>query len=105
MKPILIAGPLFLLAAAAGPCQKPENPGHPGTSSLEGSGTVHQGVGPECPSTWAVVTSDGRTLWPVNDPAFQKDGMKVRFTAQARTDMASICMAGTIVEFVTLRQD
>jgi len=102
MKSFFVAVSLFLLAVAAGPCQGPEKSAD---VALEGSGTIHQGVGPECPSTWAVVTAEGQTLWPVNDPAFQKDGMKVRYTARPRQDMVSTCMAGTIVEFVALRRD
>jgi hypothetical protein len=100
MKDWLVAITLFGLAVAAGPCEGTAKP----RGSLAGEGTIHQGVGPECGTTWAVVTADGRTLWPVNDPAFQKEGLKVRFTARERPDMSSICQAGTIVEFITLEQ-
>ena len=98
MKRFAAAAALFLLAAAAGPCEKPT----PAEGPLGGEGTVHQGVGPECATTWAVVTPDHQTLWPVNDPAFQKEGMRVRYTAKSRPDMMSACQAGTIVEFITL---
>lgn len=64
---------------------------------IDGEGTVHQGVGPECPTVWHVATSKG-LLWPVEDPAFQIEGLRVRFKAR-EVSTASICMAGKTVEF------
>lgn len=87
---------------AAGPCSKTDPVSMPG--ALAGEGVVHLGVGPECPQTWHIATADGRILWPVNDPAFQQEGLRVRFSARERTDLASICMAGTIVDVITIEK-
>ncbi len=89
-----------LLVALAGPCSQTE----PGDRTIEGEGTVHQGVGPECPQTWHISTSDGRMYWPVEDPAFQQEGLRVRFAVRERPDMVSICMAGTIVDVISIRK-
>jgi hypothetical protein len=88
--------------AAAGPCSNTTPVATPGT--LAGEGVVHRGVGPECPETWHIATADGQILWPVNDPAFQQEGLKVRFSARERSDMASICMAGTIVDVISIEK-
>ena len=98
MKLLLLSVPLLL---AAGPCTDAQEPA---AGRLWGEGTVHQGVAPECPNTWNVTTANGDVLWPVSDPAFQQEGLQVRFTAQRRTDVASICMAGTIVDFLTIEK-
>lgn len=97
LRHLLIVLSLALLALANGPCRD-------ATGAIEGEGTIHQGVGPECPSTWHIATADGRMLWPVEDPAFQQDGLRVRFSVRERRDAASICMAGTMVEVVSLRR-
>ena len=94
-----------LVLGAAGPCSQDESvpaSGIPGT--IEGEGTIHQGVGPECPQTWHIATPDGRTLWPVADPAFQVEGLRVRFVARENHDRSSICMAGTIVDVISIRK-
>ena len=97
MKRPLLAASLFLLAVAAGPC------GESTTDTIAGTGTISQGVGPECPNIWHVrPDAGGQILWPVENATFQKEGMQVRFTARARPDKASICMAGTIVDFLTM---
>jgi len=64
---------------------------------IDGEGTVHRGVGPECPTVWHVATAKG-VLWPVEGPAFQIEGLRVRFKAR-EVSTASICMAGKTVEF------
>jgi hypothetical protein len=96
MKRLLVVIPLALMLITSGSCL-------PTDDVIEGEGTIHHGVGPECPGTWRVTSSDGRMLWPVEDPAFQQEGLRVRFTAQARGE-ASICMAGTPVKFVSLQK-
>ncbi|HKQ19284.1 MAG TPA: hypothetical protein VJW75_06005 [Candidatus Eisenbacteria bacterium] len=70
--------------------------------SLAGEGTVHRGVGPECPDEWHIATSKG-ILWPVKDPAFQIEGLRVRFRAR-EVSTASTCMAGQIVEFDSIEK-
>lgn len=99
MKRTLLGASLFLLAVAAGPCGDKTSP-----DLLTGEGTVTQGVGPECPDRWAVRTANGDLLWPVENAAFQKKDLKVRFTARPKMGEMSICMAGTIVEFVTMEE-
>ena len=99
---ILLAA-LPLLLAAAGPCSDSKTGGSP-PADISAEGTIHRGVGPECPDTWHIATTDGRVLWPVNDPAFQQEGLRVRFTAKERPDMSSICMAGTIVDVLTIEK-
>ena len=93
----LLVAALPLLLGATGPCAKTDG-------TIDGEGVVRQGVGPECPQTWHVATEDGRMLWPLDDPAFQEDGLRVRFTARPRADAVSICMAGTMVEFISIRK-
>ena len=102
MKRLLLAGTLLLLMGA-GPCSESKQT-TPVAGSFEGEGIVHQGVGPECPNVWHISTTDGRRLWPVEDAAFQVEGLRVRFSARERTDMASICMAGTIVDLIAIRK-
>jgi hypothetical protein len=92
---------LALLLAAAGPCG--ERAGETG-GLLSGEGTIGRGVGPECPNTWHVATEDGRILWPVEDAALQQEGLRVRYSARPDPERASICMAGTIVQFLSLRR-
>ena len=94
-----------LLLGAAGPCSEDDfNPASGIPGAIEGEGTIHQGVGPECPQTWHIATSDGRTLWPVTDVAYQVEGLRVRYVARENRDAASICMAGTIVEVISIRK-
>jgi len=100
MRPILL---LALLAMGAGPCAGP-NQTQPAPGTFDGEGVVHQGVGPECPSIWRITTTDGRMLWPVEDSAFHVEGLRVRFSAKEKPDMASTCMAGTIVQVLTIQK-
>lgn len=103
MTRLIFPAALLLLLGATGPCSHSETGVSP-APSLAGEGTVHRGVGPECPDTWHIRTADGRMIWPVSDPAFQQEGLRVRFTARERKDMASICMAGTIVDLMTIEK-
>ncbi len=63
-----------------------------------------QGVGPECPGTWGIVAQDGRTYWPVEDPRFQRSGMRVSFVARVQPNRVSVCMAGTIVDVISIEE-
>jgi hypothetical protein len=108
MKRLLLAA-VLLLPIGAGPCSdstdtKTSDGGSTIARNVEGEGTIGLGVGPECPQTWHIATSDGRILWPVNDPAFQQEGLRVRYTVRERPDMSSICMAGVIVDVISLRK-
>ncbi len=91
------------LLAAAGRC-KGSNPAPPLPGAFAGEGVVHRGVGPECPNVWRITTPDGRMLWPVEDARFHVEGLRVRFSARARADVASTCMAGTIVELTSIER-
>jgi hypothetical protein len=102
MRPWLL-GVVLVLALGAGPCGEAKTP-PTADGAMEGEGVVHQGVGPECPAIWRITTDDGRMLWPVEDKAFQVEGLRVRFSARAKPDMASTCMAGTIVELLSIRK-
>ena len=94
-----------MVLGAAGTCSETQPTSKPGTSgTIEGEGTIHQGVGPECPQIWHIATADGRKLWPVDDAAFQTEGLAVRFTVREAPDRMSICMAGTIVEVIALQK-
>jgi hypothetical protein len=107
MKRLLLAAAFPLLLGATGPCPGSKSGVQPVSEvepMSEQEGTIHKGVGPECPETWHIATSDGRILWPVNDPAFQQEGLRVRFTARERPDMLSVCMAGTIVDVTSIRK-
>ena len=88
------------LLLGAGPCSESRTGA---TDAIEGEGTIHQGVGPECPQTWHIATSDGRMLWPIEDPAFQTDGLRVRYSVREVRDRASICMAGTMGSHLSVR--
>ena len=99
---------LGLLILGAKPCTSDRQSQRTATTGptemFSGSGVVHQGVGPECPTTWRIDSADGRMLWPVEKPEFQVEGLRVRFTARER-EAASICMAGTIVEVITIEKE
>ncbi len=101
MKAALIAIALALTTAG---CTAQNAQRHPDTGSIVGAGTIHRGVGPECPDTWHIATADGRTLWPVDDVAFQVEGLRVRFKARERQGAVGICMAGTIVDLTHIEK-
>jgi putative lipoprotein len=100
MKRALVAIALtVVIVGCTGPGANPA-----GDGAIVGEGTVHKGVGPECPETWHIATAEGRMLWPVEDPELQVEGLRVRFAAREKKDAASICMAGTIVEWTSLEK-
>jgi hypothetical protein len=100
MKPYLLA---IAVLALAGPC-KGSNQTSLQAGTFEGEGIIHQGVGPECPNVWRITTTDGRMLWPVENADFHVEGLRVHFAAREKADVASTCMAGTIVEVISLRR-
>jgi hypothetical protein len=52
---------------------------------------------------WVIETAD-EVYEPIDLPeAFRTDGLGVSFEAVERTDMASICMVGTIVELLRIQ--
>ncbi len=52
---------------------------------------------------WGIVGDDGTNYDPMAlDPAFQKDGLRVRFEAVPETDMMSTRMWGTLITLVRI---
>jgi hypothetical protein len=97
----LALGLIGLLALGAGPCTSDRNE----AGVIAERGVVHQGIAPECPNVWRIDTADGRMLWPVDKPEFQVEGLRVRFTARERNDLATTCMAGTVVELISIEKE
>jgi hypothetical protein len=102
MRYLLLAVAVIALTGAGGTCK--DSGVTKGSDLIEGEGVIHRGVGPECPNVWHIATPDGRQYWPVENPEFQQDGLAVRFAVREKPGAVSICMAGTIVEVVTLRK-
>ncbi|MBI4188435.1 MAG: hypothetical protein HY529_04415 [Chloroflexi bacterium] len=52
---------------------------------------------------YGILTDDGKKYDPNNlGQEFQKDGIRIRFEAKIRTDLASIHMWGTIIELTRI---
>jgi len=50
---------------------------------------------------YLIVSDDGRKFDPVRlDPAFQRDGLRVRYVVRPRTDGVSVHMVGAIVDVI-----
>jgi hypothetical protein len=90
---------VFAVAMISAGCNEPKTP----EGSIAGEGVVHRGVGPECPDTWHVATTDGKMYWPIADASFQVEGMHVRFSVR-ETGAMSTCMAGTNVVFLSMKK-
>jgi len=72
-----------------------------GAGSVSGTGTV-KFVGLEG-GFYGIVGDDGKHYDPINlEQTYQKDGLRVRFQAKIREDIASIHMWGTIVEITKI---
>lgn len=101
MKYGLLVVAFALLTGASGTCsdQGAQDPG-----SIEGEGVIQRGVGPECPDVWHIAAQDGHQYWPVEDVQFQKEGLRVRFRVRPKQGAVSSCMAGTIVEVISIQQ-
>jgi hypothetical protein len=102
MRRIVLALALAMVAGVSAGCQESETVSVGDT--IEGEGVMRQGVGPECPNQWHIATAEGQQLWPIDDPGFQKDGLRVKFRVRKRTDMMSNCQAGTTVEVISLER-
>lgn len=54
---------------------------------------------------WLIVSEKGIKYEPINlDEEFKSKGLKVKFTFIERTDMASICMQGRIIEIIRIEK-
>jgi hypothetical protein len=52
---------------------------------------------------WGIIGDDGKNYDPLAlDPAFQKEGLRVRFEAVPETDMMSTRMWGTLITLVSI---
>lgn len=62
-------------------------------------GTVSLGL------CWLIVSEEGIRYEPINlDDDFKSQGLQVKFTFIERTDMASICMQGRIIEIIKIEK-
>lgn len=91
---------LVLVAAAVSACGSPSAPSDPNAIKVNGTVQFMSFEG----GFWAVRGDDNVTYDPMNGvPApFQVQGLRVRMEARRRDDMASIHMAGPIVEILSL---
>ncbi|MEJ2183717.1 MAG: hypothetical protein P8Y66_09345 [Nitrospirota bacterium] len=90
---VLLMAPLA--CASGGTAPSPEEP------VITGKGTVRfVDVEGGC---WSIVDEEGRRYEPLNLPdAFRRDGLRVAFKARARSDVASACMVGRIIEILQI---
>jgi hypothetical protein len=91
---------LVLVMAAVSACGSPNAPSDPNLIKVNGTVQFMSFEG----GFWAVRGDDNVTYDPMNGvPAsFQVQGLRVRMEARRRDDMASIHMAGPIVEILSL---
>jgi hypothetical protein len=74
------------------------------SSVIVGTGIVHRAT-VEC-SAWFIHADSGIAFELTRlAPEFQQDGLKVRFALRKRGDLASICMAGPIVDVVSIAKE
>jgi hypothetical protein len=91
---------VLLLAAVFSGCRHVAAPEDPNMIHVNGTVrfiTVEGGF-------WAVRGDDNVTYDPIGGlaPAFQVEGLRVRLDAKRRDDMASVHMAGPIVEIISI---
>ena len=54
---------------------------------------------------WLIVSEEGIRYEPINlDEDFKSKGLQIKFTFIERTDMASICMQGRIIEIIRIEK-
>ena len=91
---------LLLLLVAIAACRNPTEPSDPNTVKVNGTVrfvTLEGGF-------WSVRGDDNVTYDPRNGlpPAFQVEGLRVRLEARKLTDIASIHMAGPVIDIITI---
>ena len=91
---------LVLVLTAAAACHHPVAPADPTVVKVNGTVRFMTFEG----GFWAVRGDDNVTYDPLNSiPAsFQVEGLRVRMEARRRDDLASVHMAGPIVEILSL---
>jgi hypothetical protein len=93
---------LILLVLLAAGCRQPTAPNDPDVVRLNGTVRFMTFEG----GFWAVRGDDNVTYDPVGGlpAAFQSDGLRVRMEARRRNDLASVHMAGPLVEILNIRK-
>lgn len=72
------------------------------TGLISGTGTITQSS-VECQGVWFITADSGRHYQlTALDAAFQKEGLRVRFSVRERQDVATICMAGPVADVVSI---
>jgi hypothetical protein len=94
-------GVILLVLLAAG-CRQPTSPTDPDIVRVNGTVRFMTFEG----GFWTVHGDDNVTYDPAGGlpAAFQSEGLRVRLEARRRNDMASVHMAGPIVEILTIRK-
>lgn len=102
MGEIRVLALLVMLGASAAACHHPVAPEDPNTVKVNGTIRFMSFEG----GFWAVRGDDSLTYDPMNGipAAFQVEGLRVRMEARLRSDMASVHMAGPIVEIISLKK-
>ena len=92
---------LILLVLLAAGCRQPTSPTDPDVVRVNGTVRFMTFEG----GFWAVRGDDNVTYDPVGGlpAAFQSEGLRVRMEARHRNDMASVHMAGPLVEILNIR--
>lgn len=93
---------LLLLVLLVAACRHPAAPSDPDVVRVNGTVRFMTFEG----GFWAVRGDDNVTYDPLGGlpAAFQSDGLRVRIEARQRNDMASVHMAGPIVEILTINR-
>jgi hypothetical protein len=91
---------IVLLAAVAAGCRSPVAPADPGVFRVTGTVRYQTFEG----GFWTVRGDDDVSYDPIHGlpAAFQVEGLRVRLEARRLEDVATIHMAGPVVEIVTI---
>jgi hypothetical protein len=91
---------LLVLIAALPACRHAVAPGDPNLVDVNGTVRFMTFEG----GFWAIRGDDNVTYDPLDGlpPVFQSEGLRVRIEARRRNDMASVHMAGPIVEILSI---
>ena len=93
---------LLLLITALPACRRAVAPGDPNLVAVNGAVRFMTFEG----GFWAIRGDDNVTYDPLGGlpAAFQSEGLRVRIEARRRNDMASVHMAGPIVEIISINK-
>ncbi len=97
---IALTGLLLTGIMLSGGCIK--EPGE-NISEINGTGTVR--FNPIEGGFYGIVGDNGENYDPINlEKEFQVDGLRVRFEAKKRDDLASFHMWGTLIEIINIKR-